>query len=305
MLSDDVITALGATGAKLTPQAPLTRKAYWKCGGPAELLVEVKSLAQLQGVMSAVDRVTVLGRGSNALIHDAGIPGVVLMLKGELAGLELAEDHAWVGGGLKLNALLNRLDQAGMAGAEPFSGVPGTMGGAVVMNAGTRLGEAKDRILSVEMVLPGGGVVTSGAEECGFSYRHSALPAGAVVARVKIALSPDPDGARMVQREGFLVRRKATQPLDKPSCGSTFTNPEGDSAGRLIDACGLKGHRIGGAVISELHANFFLNDGGATSEELRQLIVHARRVVYQQTGVLLRPEVKLLGDWGPDPLAVD
>jgi UDP-N-acetylmuramate dehydrogenase len=93
--------------------------------------------------------------------------------------------------------------------------------------------------------------------------------------------------------------------LDKPSCGSTFTNPEGDSAGRLIDACGLKGHRIGGAQISELHANFFLNDGGASSEELRQLIVHARRMVYQQTGTLLRPEVKLLGDWGPDPLSID
>ena len=305
MLSDDVISALSATGAKLTPQASLTRKAYWKCGGPAELLVELKTLAQLQDVMRAVGRVTVLGRGSNALIHDAGIPGVVLMLKGELAALEIADDHAWVGAGLKLNALLNRLDQAGMAGAEPFSGVPGTMGGAVVMNAGTRLGEAKDRILVVELVLPGGEVLTLTAQDCGFSYRHSKLPAGAVVSRVKIALSPDPDGSRMTQREAFLVRRKATQPLDKPSCGSTFTNPEGDSAGRLIDACGLKGHRIGGAQISELHANFFLNDGGASSEELRQLIVHARRVVFEQTGTLLRPEVRLLGDWGLDPLSID
>ncbi len=305
MLSDDVISALSATGAKLTPQASLTRKAYWKCGGPAELLVELKTLAQLQKVMRAVGRVTVLGRGSNALIHDAGIPGVVLMLKGELAALEIADDHAWVGAGLKLNALLNRLDQAGMAGAEPFSGVPGTMGGAVVMNAGTRLGEAKDRILVVELVLPGGEVLTLTAQDCGFSYRHSKLPAGAVVSRVKIALSPDPDGSRMTQREAFLVRRKATQPLDKPSCGSTFTNPEGDSAGRLIDACGLKGHRIGGAQISELHANFFLNDGGASSEELRQLIVHARRVVFEQTGTLLRPEVRLLGDWGLDPLSID
>ncbi|MFT5585449.1 MAG: UDP-N-acetylmuramate dehydrogenase [Cognaticolwellia sp.] len=305
MLSDDLITALGATGAKLTPQASLTRKAYWKCGGPAELLVEVKSLGQLRGVLRVVARVTVLGRGSNALIHDAGIPGVVLMLKGELAALEIADDHAWVGAGMKLNALLNRLDQAGMAGAEPFSGVPGTMGGAVVMNAGTRLGEAKERIQSVEMVVPGGEVLTWTAEECGFSYRHSNLPVGAVVSRVKVALFPDPDGSRMTQREAFLVRRKATQPLDKPSCGSTFTNPEGDSAGRLIDACGLKGHKVGGAQISELHANFFLNDGGASSEDLRQLIVHARRVVYQQTGTLLRPEVKLLGDWGPDPLSIE
>lgn len=304
-LSPDTLDALAQTGAKLTANASLTRKAYWKCGGPAELLVEVKTLAQLQGVMRVVSRVTVLGRGSNVLVHDGGIPGVVLMLKGELAALEIAADHAWVGGGMKLNALLNRLDKAGMAGAEPFSGVPGTLGGAVVMNAGTRLGEAKDRVLEVELVLPGGAVVTSAAQDCGFSYRHSALPEGAVVSRAKIALSPDPDGSRMTEREAFLVRRKATQPLDLPSCGSTFTNPEGDSAGRLIDACGLKGHRIGGAQISELHANFFLNVGGATSEELRQLIVHARRVVFEQHGILLRPEVKLLGDWGSDPLAID
>ena len=237
-----------------------------------------------------------LGRGSNALIHSAGIPGLTLRLRGELA--DFADGIA--GGGLWLNVLLSRLDRAGLAGAEMLAGVPGTVGGAVVMNAGTTLGEIGDIVEEVTVVSREGVVVIPGSS-CGFGYRTSELPAG-VVAFARLRLTEDPTGERAEARRAFLERRKRTQPLDKPSCGSTFTNPEGDHAARLLEAAGLKGHRIGGAEVSVKHANFFLNTGEATPEDIAALIRHARQVVRERFGVDLEPEVKLLGPWPEDAL---
>ena len=249
----------------------------------------------------ALGPVTVLGRGSNALIHDDGIPGVCLVLKGELAGARIDGTRVQAGGGLYLNVLLRRLDEAGLAGAEAFAGVPGTVGGAVVMNAGTSLGEAKDLIEAITVVLPGGEVAEIAGEDCGFAYRHSGLPPGVVVAFAGLALSYD-DGSRAAIRRAFLERRKLSQPLSQPSCGSTFTNPPGDFAARLIQEAGLKGFTIGGAQISDKHANFFVNLGDASAEDIRRLIVHARRTVLERFGVRLTPEVKLLGPWPEDAL---
>ncbi len=289
-----MVRALGEAGARLTPGAPLHKLAFWRVGGPAELLVEVHTLDQLVIAMAFEGPITVLGRGSNALIHSAGIPGLTLRLRGELAEVELEGHIARVGGGLWLNVLLSRLDKAGLAGAEMLAGIPGTIGGAVVMNAGTTLGELGDIVEDVTVVTRAG-VVVLPASACGFGYRRSALPEG-VVAFARLRLVED-DGSRAASRQDFLERRKRTQPLSSPSCGSTFTNPEGDHAARLIDAAGLKGHRIGGAVISEKHANFFLNEGGATPEDIAALIRHARAVVRERFGVDLEPEVKLLGPW--------
>ncbi len=288
--------ALEATGAKVTADAPLRRRAFWRVGGPAELLVEPTTASQLAAVL-ALAPVTVLGNGSNALIHDEGIPGVVLRLRGELAGLRHEEGAVWAGGGLLLAVLLKRLDDAGLAGAEPFVGVPGTVGGAVVMNAGTRMGEASDIVEAVEVALPSGQLARLHPASLAFAYRHAELPPGSVVTRAKLKVVADPDGARKAERQQFLARRKATQPLDLPSCGSTFTNPPGDAAGRLIEAAGLKGTTRGGAQISEKHANFIVNLGGAAAEDIRWLIAHARCVVRERFGVWMTPEVKLLGDW--------
>ena len=295
--------SLQATGAKVTVGAPLAKRAYWRVGGPAEFLVEPTTPEQLAAVL-ALGPVTVLGNGSNALIHDEGIPGIVVRLRGELAGLQLAGDSALAGGGLLLTVLLKRLDDAGLGGCEPFVGVPGTVGGAVVMNAGTRLGEASDIIESVEVALPSGQLVCLSASALRFAYRHAELPAGSVVTRAKLRVVPDPDGARRARRKEFLARRKATQPLDLPSCGSTFTNPEGDFAGRLIEAAGLKGCTRGGARISEKHANFIVNLGGASAEDIRWLIAHARCTVRDHFDVWMTPEVKLLGCWDADALEV-
>jgi len=280
----------------VTANAPLKRLCFWRVGGPADRLVDVQTLDELRRAM-ADGSVTVLGRGSNSLVADAGIRGTVIRLKGELAEANL--DTGVVGGGLWLNVLIRRLDKAGLGGAEPFLGVPGTIGGAVVMNAGTSLGEACDLLHEVTVVMPGGELQTLSVEECGFAYRHSQLPEGSVVASARMAFRPDAD---LDKRAAFLARRKATQPLSKPSCGSTFTNPPGDYAGRLIDAAGLKGHRVGGAQISEQHANFFLNTGDATAEDIAALIRHARRVVLETFDVLLEPEVRLLGPWAEDAL---
>ena len=296
-----MIDALLSTGAKVTENAPLEKLVYWRVGGPAERLVEVENLQQLQAVM-ALGPVTVLGNGSNTLVHDQGIQGTVLKLKGAFTDLHVDGTEAIAGAGLLLTVLLARLDKAGLAGAAPFSGVPGTVGGAVVMNAGTTLGEAQDLVESVRVVLPGGQCQTLKASELAFGYRTSQLPKGAVIADATLRLTAEGVSEKLALRQEFLARRKATQPLDKPSCGSTFTNPPGDYAARLIEAAGLKGHRFGSAEISGKHANFIVNHGGATAEEIRHLIALARTTVQERFGVWLEPEVKLLGPWEPDAL---
>lgn len=298
-----LLKALEAAGATVTADAPLRRYAFWRVGGPADLLVEANTLEQLQVALSE-GPVTPLGRGSNALIHDSGVRGVVLRLGGELGDLRITGTRAVAGGGLSLAALLARLDKAGLAGAEAFAGVPGTMGGAVVINAGTQLGEAKDLVTAVTLVLPGGELLRLDAAELRFAYRSAELPPGAVVAFAELALTDQDVPERTARRRALMERRKATQPLDLPSCGSTFTNPPGDFAGRLIEAAGLKGARIGGAEISPRHANFFVNADDASAEDIRQLIVLARRAVYERFGVLLEPEVRLMGPWGPDAWAI-
>lgn len=298
--------ALETLGVKVSPDARLDRLVYWRVGGPAERLLDISTVAQLQGVMALGEPVTVLGRGSNALVHDDGVPGLTLRLGGELCELNLiSADRAWVGAGLGLTVLINRLDKLGLAGAEPFAGVPGTVGGAVVMNAGTTLGEAKDLVEAVEFVLPGGELRQVPAEALAFAYRHAELPPGAILTRALLRLITEDVDARIAQRKALLERRKATQPLDLPSCGSTFTNPPGDFAGRLIEAAGLKGAQIGGAQVSPKHANFFVNTGDATAAQLAALIRLARREVLRQFGVLLTPEVRLIGPWPDDALSPD
>ena len=167
------------------------------------------------------------------------------------------------------------------------------------MNAGTHLGEIGDRVRQVEVVGPEGHAERLPASALQFSYRRARLPPGAIVTRAWLQVDADPEQVeehRAAVRH-HLERRKATQPLDQPSCGSTFKNPPGDAAGRLIDASGLKGARVGGAQISEKHANFFINTGDATAADIYALIVRTRQVVFEQHGVVLEPEVHAIGAW--------
>lgn len=276
-------------------------------GGPADLWAEPADPEALRACMLAARAsdlpVTVLGNGSNLLVADRGIRGLTLKLTGRFRDSHVVETPGGpvleAGGGLMNTVLLRRLDQAGLHGLGCLAGVPGTLGGAVRMNAGTHLGEIGEKVRQVELVLPGAEIRRVSGADLGFRYRWAELPKGSVVSRVWLSVAREGlEHARAAVRQ-HLDRRKATQPLDQPSCGSTFKNPQGDAAGRLIDAAGLKGHRVGGAMISMKHANFFLNTGTATATDLRALILTARDTVWSRFGVLLEPEVHAVGDW-PD-----
>jgi UDP-N-acetylmuramate dehydrogenase len=294
-----VAASLEALGLEPLLDEPLARHGFWRIGGPADALVTLTTTVQLAAVMALPVPVTVLGNGSNLLIADAGIRGVVVRLKGDFLESTVSDGVVEVGGGLLNAALLARLSRLGLGGLGCLAGIPGTVGGAIRMNAGWRLGEIGAATRAVEAVLPGGETVRYTPEDIGFEYRRApGLPQGAVVSRAWLAVV---DGAAAEAEQAeireYLGRRKATQPLDRPSCGSVFKNPPGDYAGRLIEAAGLKGHTIGGAQISDKHANFIVNIGSATAADVYDLIKLARDTVREQAGVTLEPEVHAVGDW--------
>lgn len=296
-------SALRALGLEPQEDLPLARKGFWRMGGPADLWVEVGSRAQLLGLMGLGLPVTVVGNGSNLLVSDAGIRGVAARLTGELRESMFYEEDGvtlvTAGGGLLNAVLLRRVDERGLGGLASLAGVPGTVGGAIRLNAGTALGEIGERVLRVELALPSGLSQTLQAEDLGFRYRHARLPEGAIVISATLRLSAEGVEEERALVQHHLLRRKATQPLDLPSCGSVFKNPPGDHAGRLIEAAGLKGTRIGDAQISEKHANFIVNLGQARAEDAAKLIELAMSTVRARFGVELEPEVHAVGEWDP------
>ena len=284
--------------------ANLARRSWWKAGGKADGLLTVKTLDQLCAARRIASDthcpLFVLGNGSNLLISDLGIRGMVVKLSGALASIESSEGplpRIVVGAGARLQTLVKQAGERGWCGLERLAGVPGTMGGAVRMNAGTHYGEVVDILVSCEVVTRTGAVRTFQRDELGLRYRQSQLPDGAIVATATLQTLDEPTEDLVARIEHHLNYRATTQPIDVPTCGSTFRNPPDDKAGRLIEACGLKGHRIGGAEVSRKHANFLVNTGDATATDLRQLIEHVQTTVLAQTGVELHREVHFAGDW--------
>ncbi|MEQ1507229.1 MAG: UDP-N-acetylmuramate dehydrogenase, partial [Myxococcota bacterium] len=304
----DALRALAERrGFTVRADEPLVKKTWWRVGGPADAYVEVADLDALRDLvaLAAVHGIPLfpLGNASNLLVSDRGIRGIVVRLVGGLAGAEQRGATVELGGGLKLTSLLKRAERAGWTGLELFAGIPGTVGGAVRMNAGTAVGEVADRLIDVTVVESGPDAVVSvlPASALNLGYRHADLPTGAVVASARFALT-DGDPAESKRKvEEHLAYRARTQPVDVPTCGSTFRNPPDDHAGRLIEACGLKGRRIGGAEVSTKHANFLVNTGDATAADLKALISLVQREVEAATGIRLVPEVHLAGDWGSEP----
>lgn len=301
-LPTSVAKDLDRAGLLWAADVPLSRRTWWRVGGSADAIVTARTLPELVAAqqLAAAHQVPLhpLGNGSNMLVSDDGIRGIVVQLVGNLADTQVEGDELTAGGGMKLNVLLARAARDRWPGLEGLVGIPGTVGGAVRMNAGTSLGEIADRLVRATLVLRGGDVVCVPAADLHLSYRHSELPEGAIVADATLRLVGDWQASHDASR-AFLDRRKATQPLDQPSCGSTFTNPPGDAAGRLVEAAGLKGFAIGGAMVSPKHANFVVNTGDATADDIRQVIDHVRREVHTQFGVALQPEVQLAGRWAP------
>jgi UDP-N-acetylmuramate dehydrogenase len=239
--------------------------------------------------------VVAVGLGSNLLAADTGVDALVVRLAGDLAAVEVDGDLLRAGGGATNAVCLHRARSAGLGGLEFACAIPGTAGGGVRMNAGA-YGSDWAAILQRALVVSAGGSGWLTPDELGLSYRHSELDPGQVVARVEYRLSPRPVDEIKGEIADFVARRKATQPTNKRTFGSVFKNPPGElGAGRMLESCGLKGYRLGDAVISPRHGNFIVNAGGATSADCLALIAEARRRAREQYGVELQHEVVLLG----------
>jgi UDP-N-acetylmuramate dehydrogenase len=268
-------------------------------GGPARAFATPESLAELEQALEwARERglpVATVGLGSNLLVADAGVEMLVLKLGGELAGAAAEGELLVAGGGAPNAVCLHRARAAALGGLEFACAIPGTTGGGVWMNAGA-YGSDWSEILARAFVVTAEGSGWLTPQELGLSYRHSELRHGQVVARVEFRLSPRPEPEIRTGVADLQARRKATQPTNKRTFGSVFKNPEHElGAGAMLEACGLKGHRIGGAVISPRHANFIENAGGATTADCLALMEEARRRARERFGVELVHEVELLG----------
>jgi UDP-N-acetylenolpyruvoylglucosamine reductase len=275
-------------------------------GGPARRLARPRSLDELEELLrwaaaEGID-VEVVGLGSNLLVHDDCVDALVLHLEGELAEARVEGGELVAGGGATNAVCLHRARRADFGGLEFASAIPGTVGGGVRMNAGAYGVEFRD-VLVEALLLDASGARGLGPDALELSYRHSALAPGQVVAQARLRLEPRPAAEVKERVAELLGARKATQPTTKRTFGSVFKNPPGArGAGRLIEECGLKGHRIGGAIVSPRHANFIENAGGATSADALALMAEARRRVYERFGIELEHEVRFLGPLELPPL---
>lgn len=282
------------------PQEPLARSTTLKIGGPAELLVEAASEAALSRLATATHAAGVplhlLGLGSNILIPDAGLTGVVTRLVGELKRVRVRPPRISAGGGAVLAQVARKAAAAGLAGLETLAGFPSTIGGAVFMNAGSYGTEIADVLASVRVVERDGRRRRLAPADLEAAYRSTNLKrTGAIVTRAHFSLRSG-DAAALLGRIDELNRKRwASLPSGVPNAGSIFKNPPGDYAGRLIEACGLKGRTVGGAQISEKHANVIVNRGGASAADVLALMRAAHDAVAERFGVRLEPEIILLG----------
>jgi UDP-N-acetylmuramate dehydrogenase len=278
---------------------PLARYTTIGTGGPARFFAKPETLEELHASLRWAEEegvpVETIGLGSNLLVHDDGVEGLVLKLAGELATAHVEGDLLVAGGGATNAVCLHRARAAGLGGFEFASAIPGTAGGGVRMNAGA-YGREWRTVLVDAVVVDAQGPRTLTLDELDLDYRHSGLKAGEVVAQVRFRLEQSTPEAVKARAAELLAQRKATQPTNKRTFGSVFKNPEGDrGAGSLIEECGLKGHRIGGALISPRHANFIENADGASSADCIALMIEARRRVRESFGIELRHEVQFLG----------
>lgn len=282
---------------------PMALHTTFRIGGPADRLVTVETEAQLSLVLRLVREqglpYMTLGRGSNLLVSDKGVRGVVLRLGGEFGKISLCEDGCSLraGAAAPLMSLCSFACDHALSGLEFAYGIPGSVGGAVYMDAGAYGGEMRDVIRSVTHMTPEGGLVTVPREELSFAYRKSRYTGGKdIILFAEYELRPGDRAAIGEKMTELMDRRKEKQPYDMPSAGSVFKRPQNGYAAALIEECGLKGRRVGGAQVSEKHAGFIVNLGGATCEEVLKLIELVREEVTKQTGTKLECEVRVTGE---------
>lgn len=300
-----LLEALAPLGARVRPAEPLARHTSFRIGGPADVFVLPDTLAELALVVRTATGhgvpLTVLGGGSNVLVGDGGIRGVVVKLGGEFRRAQWRTDGATAmvraGAAVQLGRLARAAVARGLAGLEYAEGIPGTVGGATFMNAGAYGGEIAEAVAVVEGLDGSGERVRFDRGTLAFRYRRAELPKGFLVSAVRFRLRADEVAAVAARMDDVRRRRLASQPHGRPNSGSMFKNPRGDHAGRLIEAIGLKGERVGRARVSERHANFIVNEGGARAADVKALMDVVQRAVWEWRGVWLEPEVRLVGTW--------
>lgn len=273
----------------------------FKAGGNAKQLYLVSNVQGLKEVLSIIRSLNqkpyILGNGSNILVSDKGIEDPVVMLCDDFNNITVEDDEITAGAAALLSKVSRVAYENGLGGAEFASGIPGTVGGAIFMNAGAYGGEMKDIVTSVDL-LKNGEEITVSSDDMNFSYRHSiAMDEDMIVLRMRIKLVRKDKSEILSLMDDLNGRRRDKQPLEYPSAGSTFKRPEGYFAGKLIMDSGLSGERVGGAMVSTKHCGFIINYDNATATEIYELIKKVQSIVYEKQGVMLEPEVRLIGDF--------
>lgn len=291
----------GCTQRPLLLAEPMTKHTSFHIGGPAELMAQPQSEAELQSLLlkaaEAAVPVTLVGNGSNLLVRDKGIRGLVIKLGSMLRDINVSGNMLTFGSGVSLAQASKKAAELGLSGMEFAVGIPGSIGGAVYMNAGAYDGEMSKVVKSVRVMDAAGEVSELSAGELDFGYRHSALQGSSkIVTSVTVELAAGDKQAIAEKMADFSNRRITKQPLELPSAGSMFKRPPGYFAGTLIDQTGLKGYTVGGAQVSTKHAGFVVNIGGATAADVLQLISDVQAKVFAAHGVHLEPEVLVLGE---------
>ena len=305
ILKQEIITELKQylPTERILEQEPMSRHTTFRVGGPARLFLEIATQEELKSTIQllndAGETYYLLGNGSNLLVSDKGYDGIILHLAKEFNHIETKDNHImYCEAGATLAAIARVALAQSLTGFEFAAGIPGTLGGAVVMNAGAYDGEMKQVITSVRLMTPQGEIVEKSCEEMHFAYRHSLLKEEAhIVLGASIQLERGQQEEIRLKMEDLAARRKDKQPLEYPSAGSTFKRPEGYFAAKLIQDAGLRGFQCGGAQVSEKHCGFVVNKGNATATDIYILIQEIQAKVWSSFGVKIEPEVIMLGDF--------
>jgi UDP-N-acetylmuramate dehydrogenase len=291
----------GKFGARVRASMPLAELTSFRIGGPADLFVAVEDETELMHAKAAAYRAGIpcfcLGAGTNLLVSDRGMRGLVIRLGDGFSKIKIDDAKVVAGAAAAFGTLVQEVVDRGLEGLEFGEGIPGTVGGGLVMNAGAFGGEIAKVVTLVHGVTESGEALALSKDDVKFAYRRTELPAHFIITRVDFELARG-DRAQLTARVAELhAKRASRQPRGVPNAGSIFKNPPGNFAGKLLEGAGLKGTRLGGAAFSDQHANFIVNLGGAQAAEVRALIDMARNKVKEQSGVWLEPEVRLVGDW--------
>lgn len=292
---------LMAAGVPFKEHESLAAHCTFKIGGPADIFVGPETEAQLCRVVALCKergvRYYLLGNGSNILFSDGGFRGAVIDISSMRKGVQCEANEIFAPAGAMLSTVCAQALSSGLTGLEFAYGIPGTVGGAIYMNAGAYGGEMKDVLVSVRWMDAEGKIAETPASQLELSYRHSAFETNAgCVLSARFRLEKGEKSAIRAKMDDLMGRRKAKQPLDKPSAGSTFKRPEGAFAGALIEQCGLRGYRHGGAAVSEKHCGFVVNLGGATCADVLALCAEVSEIVKAKTGYKLEKEIRVVGD---------